>query len=98
MVPQINALKTMTLRGIVSQLFCFAKGREPASPISLVPAVRFPIWNPVNTKKPETCSGLLVFMTQVSANWNQLIIELNAWYLFGRDLEEANAIPELIVL
>ena len=28
-------------------------------------------------------------MTQVGANWNQLIAEMNSWYQFGHDLEEA---------
>ncbi len=34
---------------------------------------------------------LLVFLhvvTQVGANWNRLIAEMNGWYLFGRELEE----------
>ena len=26
-------------------------------------------------------------VTQVGENWDQLVAELNAWYLFGRDLE-----------
>ena len=29
------------------------------------------------------------FLTQVGQNWNQLIIELNGWHQFGRDLENA---------
>ena len=27
-----------------------------------------------------------VFVTQVGANWNELISELNAWSHFGRDI------------
>lgn len=34
-------------------------------------------------------SNLLKIMTQVGENWNQLILEMNSWYHFGRDLEDA---------
>ena len=34
-------------------------------------------------------------VTQVGINWNQLIIELNTWYLFGRDLDKVYVAEEM---
>jgi hypothetical protein len=43
------------------------------------------------TRSAKRAEGRVVAarVTQVGQNWNQLILELNAWYLFGRDLEDA---------